>query len=329
MDRKIRWGIIGCGKIAGKFAGDLGHVVDAELLAVASRSAEKAGEFASRFGVARAYGSYGELLADGDVDAVYIATPHVFHEENAIACANAGKAVLCEKPFAMNACQGRRMVEAARANGTFMMEAMWTRFIPLTIKIRQMLADGVIGEVRMLTADFGYAGEWSDESRVLNPHLGGGALLDVGVYAISFVSMVFGSQPDEIAAVAKFASSGVDEMSAFLFRYEHGAIANLSCAVTAKTPGEAVIMGTKGYIRILNPFWHGTKAIITRPDQADETIEVPYNGNGLHYQAAEVNRQIMAGQLESGGMALDETLDIMETMDEVRRKLKLRYPGEM
>ena len=308
MDRKIRWGIIGCGKIAGKFAGDLEHVVDAELLAVASRSAEKAGEFAGRFGVARAYGSYEEMLADGDVDAVYIATPHVFHEGSAIACANAGKAVLCEKPFAMNAGQGRRMVEAARANGTFMMEAMWTRFVPLTIKIQQMLADGVIGDVRMLTADFGYAGEWSDESRVLNPHLGGGALLDVGVYAISFASMVFGERPVEIAAVGQFASTGVDEMSAFLFRYERGAIANLSCAVTAKTPGEAVIAGTKGYIRIANPFWHGTTAVISRPGEADETIEVPYVGNGLHYQAAEVNRRIKAGKLESGGWHLTKRL---------------------
>lgn len=328
MNKQTNWAIIGTGQIATKFAADLKHVPDAKLLAVGSRSAGSADNFAKQFDIPRPYPTYDQLIADADIDVVYIATPHPFHEANAIKCANAGKAVLCEKPFALNASQTRRMIDAARSNKTFLLEAMWTRFIPLTVKIRQLLGEKIIGDIRMLQADLGFTGNWSPKDRILNPHLAGGALLDIGVYAISLASMLFKAAPAEIAALAHFASTGVDELSAFIFRYDQGAMANLSCTITARTPCEAVIAGTKGRIKIHGPFWHSTMATVSISDRPDETIEIPYIGNGLHYQAIEVMDCLESGKLESDIMPLDETLQIMQTMDEIRRKWKFRYPAE-
>ena len=328
MTKQTNWAIIGTGQIAAKFASDLRHVPNAKLLAVGSRSAESADTFAKQFDIPRPYPTYEQLIADPDIDVVYIATPHPFHEANVIACANAGKAVLCEKPFALNASQAKRMIDAARSNNTFLLEAMWTRFIPMTVKIRQLLGANTIGDIRMLQADFGYSGSWAPKSRIMNPYLAGGALLDIGVYAISMASMIFRSAPAQIAALAHIGDTGIDELSAFIFRYDQGALANLSCSITAQTPGEAVIAGKKGRIKIQHPFWHAKTATISIPGKPDETIEIPYKGNGLHYQAIEVMDCLASGKLESDIMPLDETLQIMQTMDDIRRKWKLRYPAE-
>jgi predicted dehydrogenase len=205
--RRIRWGILGTGRIAGQFARGLAALDDAELVAVGSRAAQTAAEFADEHGVPHRHASYADLAADPDLDAIYVATPHPFHKGNSLLCLGAGKAVLCEKPFTINAAEAEEVVAAARGQGRFLMEAMWTRFVPAAARVRELLAEGAIGEVRMLRADFGYRAGIDPNGRLFNLALGGGALLDVGVYTVSFASMVFGAQPSQITSATRRSSS--------------------------------------------------------------------------------------------------------------------------
>jgi predicted dehydrogenase len=328
MARKIRWGIIGTGKAAGLFAQGLRATRGAELLAVASRSAASAQAFALRFSIPRSYASYAELTCDPDVEVVHIATPHTFHMEHAILCLKADKAVLCEKPFTISAEQARKVISAARKQKRFLMEGMWTRFIPLTRKVCDWLKQDRIGSVRMLTADFGYGGKWRAKSRVLNPELGGGALLDVGVYTVSLASMVFGGQPRQITSLAHIGRTGVDEQAGIIFAYPAGQLAVLACACRTQTVHEARIYGTKGHIRIHPPFWNPVAATVSMAGKKDRTICLPPYGNGFNYEAAEVGRCLRLGRLQSDIMPLDETLAIMKTMDRIRARWKLWYPCE-
>ncbi len=328
MIDKIHWGIIGCGSIAAKFAEGLGVLDDAELTAVGSRTEDKARAFAKKHNAKRAYGSYEQLAKAPGVDVVYVATPHPFHMENTILCLEHGKAVLCEKPFAMNARQAERMIDAAKKANVFLMEAMWTRFIPLTVEIRRLIENSAIGPVRFFQADFGYATDRGAQSRALNPHLGGGALLDVGIYPISFASMLFGAQPSKITSQAQIGKTGVDEQSGYLFTYDGGGFCVLSSAVTTKTPGRAVIAGDDGLIKIHLPFHRAEKATIVTPDNKETVIEKPIEGNGYNYQAAEVHNCLRQGKLQSDIMPLKESLAIMETMDKIRQQWGLRYPCE-
>ncbi len=234
----IRWGILGTGGIARKFATGLQALDDAALVAVGSRSAETADRFADQFGAPRRHASYAALAADPEVDAIYVATPHSLHQENSLLCLEAGKPVLVEKPFTINAQEARALIDAARARRVFLMEAMWTRYIPLMVEVRRLLAEGAIGEVRMVAADFGYRTRYDPASRAFDPALGGGGLLDVGVYPISLASMIFGNAA-RIASLAHLGETGVDEQSAFLLGYEEGQLAVLYTAVRTTTPQEA------------------------------------------------------------------------------------------
>ena len=328
MVKKVRWGIIGTGFIAGKFAEALRFLPEAELVAVGSRAPDTAKKFGRAFGIPRQPNSYDELASDPDVDVVYIATPHPFHMENTILCLKAGKAVLCEKPFAVNTSQAQQMVEVARTEKLFLMEAMWTRFLPIIAKVRESLGRGLIGPVRFLQADFGFKGSKNPKGRLLNPELAGGALLDVGVYTIALASMVFGMPPMKITSTANIAQTGVDEQSAMLLSYRDGQSAVLSCSIRTQTSQQAVIAGTKGMIRIHSPFWSATTATISIEGKKDKTVKIPHECNGFEYEAREVMQCLQAGKLQSDIMPLDESLSIVKTMDEIRAQWGLKYPME-
>ncbi len=323
----FRWGIVGLGNIAHKFAEGLKSVPNVELAAVGSRSQEKADKFGDLFGATRRYGSYEELAADPNVDAVYVASPHSKHKEDALLCLNGGKAVLCEKPFTINAAEAEKVIQVARDKKIFLMEAMWTRFIPIMGKVRELVKDGAIGDVRMVMADFGFQAGFDPKSRLFDPALGGSALLDVGVYPISFASMLLGT-PEHVTGTAHLAPTNVDDNAGMLLRYPKGEIAVLATTVNVNTPQRATILGTGGRIEIHPPFWIPKALILSRNGQADELIELPYEGNGYNYEAQEVERCMAQGLTESPIMPLDETLAIMKTMDDLRAQWGVKYPME-
>lgn len=322
-----RWGILGTGNIAQQFARGLQVLPGAELVAVGSRTQESARAFATEFGARRAHGSYDALADDPEVEVVYVATPHTLHAANTLLCLGAGKAVLCEKPFALNAPEAQQMVDAATAGGLFLMEAMWTRFFPLVGTLRDLLRAGRIGEVRLLQADFGFRSEVNPAHRLYNPTLGGGALLDVGVYPVSLASYVLG-EPAAISSQAHLGETGVDEQAALVFKYPSGALALLSAAIRTATPHEALIVGTEGSLRLHAPWWQPIHMTLTPAAGEPEVYTEPLPHNGYAYEAAEVARCLRAGLLESPVMPLAETLAIMRTLDSCRAQWGLRYPGD-
>jgi len=327
MDNKIRWGILGAGSIARKFAAGLKVVAGSELLAVGSRSIDKARDFAVEFNIPKAYGSYEEMVKDPEIDVVYVATPHTFHKTHTILCLNNGKAVLCEKPFGVNAKEVEEMVDAARKNNLFLMEAMWTRFLPVMYKVRDWIADGAIGEVRMVTADFGFRANLNPQGRLFNLELGGGALLDVGVYTVSFAYMIFGGAPERITGMAHIGETGVDEQAAMILGYKNGELAILHTAIRTSTFQEARIIGTNGSI-IIPDFWRATSATLKVDGRDEENVEIPFDANGYCYEAREVERCLREGKLQSELMTWDESISILRTMDELRRQWGLKYPSE-
>ena len=326
-DSPIGWGILGTGKIASRFANDLQRLDDAEVVAVGSRSQSGAEAFGERFGIAQRHGSYAELAGDPDVDVVYVATPHPAHYEDAMLAIRAGKSVLVEKPFTLNAAQARDLVAAARASGVFLMEAMWTRFIPAVVEIRELLAAGVLGDVRTVTADLGIRFAKDPESRIFAANLGGGALLDLGVYPVSFASMVLGT-PTAITAVSDPTFTGVDGQTSILLQYAGGRHAVLTTTLEAEGANRASIVGTEARIEIDPVFFRSTSFTVVRPDGTSDRHERTPDEVGLRYEAAEVGRCLRAGLLESPAMPLDESVQIMETLDEVRRQIHLVYPME-
>ncbi|MBI4658725.1 MAG: Gfo/Idh/MocA family oxidoreductase [Verrucomicrobia bacterium] len=357
MNVPIRWGILGAGRIARKFAAALQCLPDARLEAVGSRAKDRAHSFGAEFNIPRCHSEYSALAHDPQVDAVYVATRHSSHAENTLLALSAGKAVLCEKPFALNASEAEEMIASARQKKLFLMEALWTRFFPLMAKLREMLRQGAIGEVRMLTADFGFRAPLDPNSRLFNPADGGGALLDVGIYPISLASMIFGP-PVKIASMAQLGRTGVDEESAMLLQHAAGQIAVLMCAVRTNMPQEAVIMGTEGQIRIHSPWWRPTAMSLiadkghqrsqrgqqlrvnlplNRPISlsltacvgSESTLDFPYQGNGYQYEAAEVMCCLREGRIESETMPLAESLSIMRTLDTIRSQWSLKYPQEL
>jgi predicted dehydrogenase len=325
--RALRWGILGTGAIARQFVEGLNALPGAEVLAVGSRSEVSAEGFAEGRSIPRRYASYEDLASDPDVDVVYVATPHPFHAENAELCLEAGKAVLCEKPFTVNAAEAERVVSLARERELFLMEGMWTRFFPLMERVRGMTSNGEIGELRMLTADFGVRFDLDPASRLFALELGGGALLDVGVYCVSLASMILGP-PVRAAGLSHLGETGVDEQAAVVLEHEAGRLSNLTMGIRTATPQEATVLGTEGYVKIHAPWWRPTTMTVSRPCREDETIEAPVTGNGFNYEAAEVMRCLDEGRTESDVMPLDETISVMRAMDDLRTAWDLRYPSE-
>jgi predicted dehydrogenase len=313
----VRWGILGTGGIASTFASDLRLTESGVVSAVGSRSQASAERFADEFEIEGRHPSYAALVADPAVDVVYVATPHPMHRDNAILALRAGKPVLVEKPFAMNAAEAIDIVEVAREQGLFAMEAMWTRFLPHIAVVRDWLARGALGEIVTVTADHG---QWFAEDpgfRLFAPELGGGALLDLGVYPVSFASMILGT-PNRIAAIIDPAFTGVDAQTSMLFGYESGAQAVLTCTLRARSATRASIVGTEARIEIDGDFY--APAAVSLVPREGEPTRVPstYEGRGLRDQADEVARRLAAGDLESPLMPLDETVSIMQTMDAVQ-----------
>jgi predicted dehydrogenase len=249
------------------------------------------------------------------------------HQENTLTSLRGGKHVLCEKPFTINAAEAQVIIDEARQRKLFLMEAMWTRFIPLMVEVRRLIADGAIGVVRMINSDFGYRTGFREDSRAFDPALGGGALLDVGVYPISLASMLLGT-PDRIVSMAELGKTGVDEQSAFILGYPQGQLAVLYTAVRTSTPQDAVIMGETGMIRVHPPFWIPKKMTLKVAGKDAQELEIPYEANGYNYEAAEVANCVRAGMLESEVMPLDESLAIMQTMDAIRAQWGMKYPME-
>lgn len=329
MAEKMKWGIIGTGNIANQFATGLQAVDDAELVAVGSRSQGSADAFGEKYNIPNRHASYEALATDPEVDAIYISTPHPYHKDNTLLCIENGKAVLCEKPFTVNAAEAVEVVSTAREKGVFLMEAMWTRFLPVMVRVREMLAAGTLGEIRYAHADFGFWIEFDAEHRLFNPQLAGGALLDVGIYPVSFASMVFGTQPQAVVSTAHMGQTGVDEQNSMIFSYEGGASATLASAIRVDTTKGASICGDKGRIDIHPPFFVPTAFTFTPEGGEPETITPEFLGNGYNYQAMEVAACIRAGKLESDIMPLDESIALMQTMDGIRAEWGLKYPMEV
>jgi predicted dehydrogenase len=326
MMDKIRWGILGTGGIAARFADGLTALPDAELIAVGSRAKRTADAFADRFDIGHRHASYDALAQDDAVDAVYVATPHPYHHEHSILCLRAGKAVLCEKPFTINAAEAEDVINVARQEGRFLMEAMWSRFLPSIAKVRELLEDGAIGDLRLAGAEFGFRAPLDPKHRLFDLQLGGGALLDVGVYAVSFASMVFGP-PARVVSMAHLGETGVDEQSAMILGYGEGQLFMGHAAVRTNTPQEASLVGTEGWIRIHSPWWRSDTITLTARG-TEKVFHLPFKGNGYNYEAAEVAHCLRSGRLESAVMPLAESLQIMQTLDQIRGQWGLRYPME-
>lgn len=323
------WGIIGPGRIARKFAEDLRRLPNARLHAVASTSIDRARAFAAEFGASYSYGRYDDIVHCPGLDVIYIATPHVLHCENTLLCLEHGIPVLCEKPFAMNTAEARLMVNAAHKNRTFLMEALWTRFIPAVAHAFDLVENGAIGELHTVKSDFGYSMPFDPVSRVFNKALGGGSLLDIGIYPALLSLFMFGKPAaEDIQAAATFTPTDVDESCAFMFQYPGNRLAINHSTIAANTPVEAWLHGREGSI-YLHPRWHHTqKLTLSRYEFRQETkrdIEMPYEGWGYAYEAEHVMQCLDNELLESDKVPLYFTLDLIETLDTVREKVGLVY----
>ncbi len=325
--KSYNWGIIGPGKIAQKFATALPIAGNARLAAIASRDKTRADGFAALHPVDRIYDDYAALASDPAIDAVYIATPHGFHAEHAMLCLQQGKAVLCEKPMALSARQVTEMTQASNQHNAFLMEAMWTRFIPLMDKIMTLHADGVIGSLRYIRADFGFAAPFNPEGRLYNMRLGGGSLLDIGIYPLFLCLQLLGI-PDTITASGHLAETGADIVCHALLGYNDGRSAVISSNLTCQTSLTAEIAGTAAQIRIPTPWYKNDRLSLLIPGQDEQLIQVEPMINGFEYQIREVQRCLALGLTQSPLLPHSFTLAMAETMDAIRRQLGVRYPTE-
>lgn len=327
--RTIRWGIIGTGSISSTFATALNSLKHVEIVAVASRSLSKAEAFSEKFHVKKAYSSYEELVKDPEVDVVYIGTPHTQHKENASVCLKYGKAVLCEKPFTLNYEDSKYLVDLAREKNVFLMEAMWTKFLPVTKAVKQWLKEERVGKLKFFRVNFGFQKEFDLESRWFSPQLAGGALLDVGIYPITYVIHMMDRLPDQVVSKAYLGKSNVDEMNVITFQYEkEGVLAELSSAVSTELGKDALIVGEKGKIVVPN-FWMADSAqCYDEKGTLIDSISKEYYANGYVFEAEEVNQCLRDGKLESDVLPLLDTLDIMKLMDTLRKEWGLVYPME-
>lgn len=321
----VGWGILATGGIAKSFAEDLALLPEARLAAVGSRSLDAAETFARTHGAEAAYGSWAELAADPAVDVVYVATPHSAHHEAAKLCLEAGKAVLCEKPLTLDAATSLDLVDTARARGVFFMEAMWMRTNPAIRRVLELVGDGAIGDVVHVAADFGIPGGFAPEHRMRNPKLGGGALLDLGVYPVTFAHLFLGV-PDRIQAAATLLPEGVDDSIVLLLSYDSGALATAYSGFRGASRLEATITGSTGRIEIPSLFFRPDRFTLVRDGSAEE-VSVPFRGNGMSHEAEEVMRCLAEGLLESPLVPHADTLAIMRTMDTARAQTGITYPS--
>lgn len=321
--RTFKWGIIGPGKIAGKFATDLKMVPGAELYAVASRDMEKAQAFSAEYHFKKSYGSYEELALDTEVDVIYVATPHVFHHEHTLLCLKNKKAVLCEKPFAINSRQVEEMIHAAQENKAFLMEAMWTYFLPHYLYLLDLVKTKKFGTIKSLEADFGFAAPYLPEKRLYNKVLGGGSLLDIGIYPL-FAALSLMGVPSTINAKAKIGDTGVDESCDINLTYNNGAVACLSSAINIKTPTIATIKFERATV-ILQSRFHEPTSIVIISDGKQEEINFEVTSLGYNFEAMHVQQMLSAGRTESTIMTFQKSRELIALLDSVREKIGLIY----
>lgn len=324
----IKWGIIGTGTISSKFAAALNSLDNTELVAAASRDLNRAKEFANRFRIKKAYGSYEELVMDPEIDVIYIGTPHTEHKNNSELCITHGKAVLCEKSFTINQKETQYLISLAKEHNVFLMEAMWTKFLPTTKVVKKWIQEKLIGEIKYMNMSFGLQAEYDVNSRLYNPKLAGGALLDVGIYPITYAIHMMDRLPDQVTGSAYIGKSNVDEMNVIAFRYKEGTMADLSSAISAYTGRDAVIIGDKGKIVVPNFFCAESAKLYDASGNLTETFSLPFTKNGYEYEAEEVNQCLREGKKESEVNPLRDTLDIMKLMDGLRAEWGLTYPQE-
>ncbi|MCL2243567.1 MAG: Gfo/Idh/MocA family oxidoreductase [Treponema sp.] len=324
----LNWALVGTGGITNKFIIGL-KATGGNPYAVVSRSRESAKDFAFKNNIEKAYDDYDLMLNDSDIDIIYIGTPHTTHKELAVRALNAKKAVLCEKPCAINATELKEMIAAAKDNKTFFMEAMWTRYIPPVKKAIQWLYENQIGDVKMVQANFGFNAGYGPEHRLFNLNLGGGALLDAGIYPLSFISLVFGGvKPADIKSQLFFGETGSDDENAVILSYGGDKIAFAASATRTALENDAWIYGSKGRIHLVNFIWSRNAVLLL--DGKDEFIYKPdFISNGYNYEAEEVMNYLREGRTESPCMTWDESVTIMETMDRIRAQWDFRYPCEI
>jgi len=326
MGSKIRWGIVGPGKIAQNFANDLKLLDDCELTAVASRNNQRAKDFADTYQIPHIFDDY-ELLFESDTaDVLYIATPHTFHKDLAIRAMKAGKHVLCEKPLGINAIEVNEMIAVAKENSVFLMEALWSRFNPTIKKVKQLVEEGVLGELKYVNADFAfYALDRPLDSRLLNPELAGGTLLDIGIYPV-FLAYLFLGKPERLEAISNFNEIGTEIQTSMIFQYKNAqAILNSSFANDSAMPAE--IAGTKGSITLQRRF-HEAQAYTLNIDETSEIVKLPTNGIGYTYEITEVNNCIRENRNESSLWSHDDSIALISLLDEIRQKNEIRFPFE-
>ena len=323
---KFSWGILGPGGIAQAFAKDLALLQGHTIAAVGSRSLENAQKFVATFG-GTAYGSYEELVADPSIDAIYVATPHPAHHDNVILALNAGKPVLCEKPFSVNAHEAQAMIDAAARNGVALMEAMWARFLPHYAKVREIVESGVLGPILSIHADHGQRLADQGIARLIEPALAGGALLDLGIYPISFAHMILGT-PAQITSTAVMTDKGVDAQTSMIFTYQEGAQAVLTTTMIEQTPCRAVVAGLNGWLEIDRTFYNPAAMRVVLNDGTTTEYPNAYKGHGLREQAEVFEQLVRSGKLESEILTWKATVEIMRTLDTVREQIGLKYPFE-
>jgi len=328
----FNWGIIAPGNIAAKFAQALQSVESANLYSVASRTPDKAEQFAKEYKFTKVAQSYVELVSDPQVDVVYIASPHNLHCEQSLLCLQAGKAVLCEKPMAVNSAQAAQVLSAAKQNNVFYMEAVWSRFLPVFDKVREWLDSGAIGEVKHIQANFGFRFPDDPKSRLYDANLAGGSLLDLGIYPITYAQWVMGDQqPEVISALGQLGATGVDENLAIILKYQGGALATLTSSMLVNTDYDGWIVGTEGKIRA-PLFWCGESAELITGHRTDWTVidsfEQKHQCNGYEGEIREVHRCLAAGLTESPSLPFSTSAQVMSIMDEVRQQIGLVYPFE-
>jgi predicted dehydrogenase len=327
MAEPIRWGIAATGAIARVFATGLSQLDDAEIAAVGSRTTARAEAFAAEFGAARAHGSYEDLAADPAVDVVYVASPHGRHEQDVLLFLGAGKHVLCEKPMALNRAQTERMVATARARGLFLMEAMWSRFLPAWTIARDLLGEGSLGDPLVLEAGLGFRGRVDPAHRLFDRALGGGATLDLGVYPVSLASFLLGT-PHRVVADGHIGETGVDEQFAAVLHHDAGALAVVTGGVRAALASTVRLTASERWLRLPGPMHYSSYVEVGDPAGGRERIDASFEGEGLRFQAVEVHRCLRAGESESPVMPLDETCTVAGTLDAIRAGVGMTYPGE-
>jgi predicted dehydrogenase len=335
--KTLRWGILGAGNIARRWSNDVVKLRDQKIQAVGSRDLEKANAFADKYEIPTRHNSYEALVSDPEVDAIYVATPHNFHKEHVLLALSAGKHVLCEKPFTVNAKEATEIIAVAKAKNLLLMEGMWSQVFPILLKAKEVIASGAIGKPRQIIADFGYgAGNVKDDGRleITNPgsrlfdiNLIGGGLMDVGVYPVHLATFFFGN-PVATAALGILGDSGVDENVGMLLQFANGEIGVTTTSIQVTTPFEAIILGTGGKIEIHSPWWKAQSMTVYASGKEPEKIEMTHEGEGFQFEAMHFADTLRAGKTESDILTHERTLAVMKSLDDIRAQIGLKYPGE-